>query len=166
MIRRPDSVAGVERFGAAWPGALPRLPAFHAAQTPGEIVGTGGWHMRQLAQVDATRRPAARTLDLQPGVAAIDGLVDRGRRVDRPPVGPHPFIPALAGEIVRLADQRLAGGALLERALGRNARHGARLGQLFGERLAVAARQRRGVTFRRHDPPIKARCPDLGKRSY
>ena len=35
----------------------------------------------QRAQFDAS----AGALDFQPGVAAIDGLVDRGRRVDHPP---------------------------------------------------------------------------------
>jgi hypothetical protein len=36
-----------------------------------------------------------------------------------PAVHPHPFIPALAEEIVGLSDQRLAGGALLGRPAAR-----------------------------------------------
>ena len=44
--------------------SLPRLPAFHAAQTPGEIVDKGRRHMPQLAQVDTAGRPTAGALGI------------------------------------------------------------------------------------------------------
>jgi hypothetical protein len=45
----------------------------------------------------------------------------------------------LAGQIVRLSDQRFNGRAPFRGALGKDARHRPRLGKLFRERLAVAA---------------------------
>jgi hypothetical protein len=159
MVRRSDNVACVERSGPAWPAVASRLPAFYAAQTPGEIMDAGRWHIWQRAKVNAARRPAARALDFQPCITTVNRLVDGGRRVDRTAVGPHPLIPALAGKIVCLADQCFTRGALLERALGQNARHSTHLGQLLRERLAVAARQRRGVYFGAMIRPSKRGVP-------
>jgi LytS/YehU family sensor histidine kinase len=35
----------------------------------------------------------------------VYGLVDRWRRINRPAICPHPFIPALTGEVVRFGDK-------------------------------------------------------------
>lgn len=44
--------------------------------------------------------------DLQPRKAPVDGVVDRGRRVDRLAVRPHPLVPTLASERVGPFQQR------------------------------------------------------------
>ena len=50
-------------------------------------------------EVDVAGRLAARALNLQPGKAAVEGLVDCRRGVDRLAIGPHPLIPALAEQL-------------------------------------------------------------------
>lgn len=54
------------------------------------------------------------------------------------------IIPALAEQVVRLADQGLAGGAFLGRSCCKDRGHGTRAPQLLCKRLAVAARERHG----------------------
>ena len=49
--------------------------------------------MLHRGEVDVARRLAAGAADLQPGEAAIDGLVDGRRRVDRFAVARHPLVP-------------------------------------------------------------------------
>jgi very-short-patch-repair endonuclease len=49
-----------------------------------------GGRVAQRGQVDVPLGPAARALDLEPSVAAVDRLVDRRRRVDRLTFGPEP----------------------------------------------------------------------------
>jgi hypothetical protein len=70
-------------------------------------------------------------MDLEPRKPPVDGLVDRGRRIDRSTIGLDALVPALASEIVGFTDQRLTG------ARGQDAGHRARLRQLLGERLAA-----------------------------
>ena len=54
------------------------------------------------------------------GIIAVDGLIDCRRRIDGAAIGPHAFIPALTGEVVRFGDQRLALASLLRRPIARD----------------------------------------------
>jgi hypothetical protein len=95
--------------------------------------------MRILSLLGAfvvARRLAPGALDLQPWKAAIDGLVDGGRRIDRLAVAPHSFVPALAKQLVGLLDHRFALSPHLRGLRGQDAGHRTFLVQS----LAVAAR--------------------------
>jgi hypothetical protein len=83
---------------------------------------------------------------------AVDGLINRRARINRPAVAPHALIERLASVAVGLADQRLALAPLFRRALGENVRHRPRLRKLFRERLAVAAGQRHVMVLPGHGP--------------
>jgi hypothetical protein len=93
----------------------------HFSQRRAGWRGRGSWWLRmgQGGEVDRARRLAARAPDFEPWVAAVDGLVDRGRRVDRAVVRPHALIPALTKKVIGFSDQGLTGGALLVRSPGR-----------------------------------------------
>jgi hypothetical protein len=106
--------------------------------------------MLHRREVDVARRLATRAADLQPGKAAVDGLVDRRRRVDRLAVAPHSLIPTPAQQLVGLLDHRFTLGPHLRRLRGEDVGHRARLPELLFQSLAVAARQGCGVVFRGH----------------
>ena len=89
-------------------------------------------------------------LDLQPGEAAVDGLVDGRRRIDRFAVAPHPLVPTFAKQLVGLLDHRLALGPHLGRLRGQDVGHRACLAELLVQSLAVAAGQGRRVMLRGH----------------
>ena len=72
------------------PSSLGALPA---AQTAGEVVHEGGRRVLHGGAVDVARRLAAGALDFRPWEAAVDGLVDGRRRIDRFAIGPHPLVP-------------------------------------------------------------------------
>jgi hypothetical protein len=59
-------------------------------------------HLRQRSEVDVARRLAPGAPDLQPWKAAINGLVDGRRRIDRLAVAPHPLVPAFAEQPICL----------------------------------------------------------------
>jgi hypothetical protein len=67
---------------------------------------------RSEACIDRHRRLASRAFDLKPWVAAVDGLINCRARIDGAAIAPHLFIPALAGEVVRFADQSCRDGGL------------------------------------------------------
>ena len=106
--------------------------------------------MPHRGKVDVAGGLAAGAPDLKPGEAGIDGLVDVRRGIDRLAVGPHPFVPAFAKELVGLLQHGLGFGPDLGRLRGEDVGHRARLPELLVESLAVAARQWCGVMFRRH----------------
>lgn len=64
--------------------------------------------MRKGGQIDIPACLAAGAFDLKPSVAAVDRLIDARRWVDGLTVRPHPFVPALAKQSVRLADKCVA----------------------------------------------------------
>jgi hypothetical protein len=66
--------------------------------------------MLHRREVDVTRRLAPCAADFQPREAAVDGLVDRRRRIDRLAVAPHPLIPTFAEQPIcpALHDQSMA----------------------------------------------------------
>ena len=101
-------------------------------------------------EVDVARRLAAGAPDLEPGKAAVDGLVDGRRGIDRLAVRPHPLVPAFAEQPVGLLQHGLGFGPHLGRLRGEDVGHRARLAEFLVQSLAVAARQGRGVMFRRH----------------
>jgi len=136
---------------------LPGLLALLTNQPPGEIVHACRRHMRQSAEIDIARRLAARALNLQPREAAVDGLIDCRRWIDGAAVAPHAFVPALTGEVVSFADQRLALAPLFRRPLSEDACHRPRLRKLFLEGFAVAAGQRGRVMFRSHSAHLARR---------
>ena len=147
------------RLGMAWlrgklqqgGGRAPSgLRALSAAQTAGEIVHKGGRRMFHGCEVDVAWRLAARALNLQPGKAAVDGLVDRRRGVDRLPVGPHPFVPTLAEQPVRLLDECFALCPHLGRLRGQYVGHRTRLAELLLKGLSVTSGEGRRVVLRRH----------------
>src|SRR4051794_7969704 len=86
----------------------PRLSTLAAAETAREVVDEGGGRMAERGHVDAPLGPAAQTFDLAPGVPAVDGLVDRWRRVDRRTQCPQMFVITFTGQLVRRPDQSLA----------------------------------------------------------
>ena len=139
--------------------------ALLADEPAGQIMNARRRRSLQGAKVNVTLGPAPRALDFQPGEAAIDGLLDGGRGIDRPTVAPHLLIPALTGEVVRFAYQRFANPPLLLGLLGEDLRHGPRLHQLFCQRLAVAAGERSRVIFGCH-AGIKANPLRIGKSSH
>ena len=51
-----------------------------------------GRRMAQRSQIDVALGFAARALDLGPAIAAVDGLVDRRGRVERPTIRPQAFV--------------------------------------------------------------------------
>jgi len=104
-------------------------------------------------EIDITLRLASRACDLKPWVTAVHGLIDGRARIDGAAVRPHAFIPTLTGEVVSLANQRLALAPFLRRALGEDVRHGARLRKLFREGFPVTAGQRKVVGFAGHGEP-------------
>jgi hypothetical protein len=57
-------------------------------------------------EVDVARRLAPRALDLQPRKAAVDGLIDGGRGINRLPVALHSLVPAFAEQLVSLLNER------------------------------------------------------------
>lgn len=85
----------------------------------------------QSAEIDAVQRLAAEALDFEPRKAAVDRLIDRGRRVHWFAVAPHPLIPALAGEIIRFLNKRLTLAAQLISLSRQNAGHSPRLSELL-----------------------------------
>lgn len=98
----------------------------------------------QLGKVDGARRAASGALNLEQGVAAVKGLRDVRAGINRTAFAPHPFIPALAKQVIGLTDQTLAllsqfGGS---RRVDRS--HGLGATQLFGYGLPVTAAERRG----------------------
>jgi hypothetical protein len=128
-------------------GALPGFLALRQTNRP-TIVHTCRRHVAQHAQIDVARGLAPRAFDFQPWEAAVDGLIYRRARIDGATVAPHPFIPALTGEVVRFPDQCFALAPLFCRPLSENLRHGSRFGKLLCQRLAVAAGQRGRMVFR------------------
>ena len=106
--------------------------------------------MFHSGEVDVAWRLATRALNLQPGKSAVDGLVDRRRGVDRLSVGPHPFVPALANQPVRLLDECFALGPHLGRPGGQYAGHRTRLAELLLKRLSVISGEQHRVVLRRH----------------
>ena len=110
--------------------------------------------MAKGGKVDLARCSAAGALDLEPRKAAVDGLVDGGGRVYRLTVRPHPLVPAFAGQLVGLPDQRLALGPEFLGLLREDRRHRAGLAELLAESLAVTSGERGRVIFRR-DPGIQ-----------
>jgi hypothetical protein len=68
-------------------------------------------------------------------------------------------------KVVGFADQPLAFGPQFRRPFGKDAGHGARLGKLFGEGFAVAARQRQVMGLAGHGVPIRTRPGALRNRS-
>lgn len=97
-----------------------------------------GVRARRLRRPDFTR------------VASIHCLVDRGRRIDRFAVAPHPLVPAFAKQPVSLLDHRLALGPHFRQLGGQDVGHRARLAELFRQSLAIAARKGRRVILRGH----------------
>src|ERR1700677_2747579 len=93
------------RLGMAWlPGKLQQ----GGGRTPS---GLGAFATPQPAgEIDVARRLAAGALDLQPREAAVDGLVDGRRWIDRFAIGPHSLIPAFAEQRVSLLQHRLGLG--------------------------------------------------------
>jgi len=69
--------------------------------------------MLKRREIDVIRSHASGALDLQPWEAAVDGLVNGGRRVDRLAIAPHPLVPAFAEKLNGLLDQRSALGTHL-----------------------------------------------------
>src|ERR1700681_396799 len=106
--------------------------------------------MLHTGQIDVARRLAAGTPDLEPGKAAVDGLVDGRRRVDRFAVAPHPLVPAFAEQSVGLLQHGLGLGSYLSRLRSEDVCHRTRLAELLVQSLAVAARKRRRVMLRGH----------------
>src|SRR5690348_581390 len=98
--------------------------------------------MPQRSQIHVPLGLAARALDFQPRVAAIHGLIDRRRRIDRAAISPYFFVPAFAEQLVGLADQRCSLGSGLSRLRGEDRRHRTRPAELLPEGLAVASGQR------------------------
>jgi hypothetical protein len=109
----------------------------------------------QRREVDIAGGFASRTLNLQPGEAAVDGLVDGRRRINRLAVAPHPLVPASAEKFVGLLDQRFALRPHLGRLGGKDAGHHPRFPELLGQSLPVTARKGRRMIFRGH-PDIQA----------
>jgi hypothetical protein len=66
------------------------------------------WRRRIAQRSTLLQGFASRALNLKPRKAAADRLSDRRGWLGRSAVTPHPFVPALAGEVVGLADQLLA----------------------------------------------------------
>lgn len=124
--------------------------ALRAHKAAGEIVHACRSDAPERREIDITTRLAPTAFDLQPREAAIDRLIDGRRRINWPAVAPHLFIPALTGQIVGLADQRLANAPLFGRALGEDASHRPRLHKLFRECLAVTAGERCRVMLWSH----------------
>src|SRR3954451_3681640 len=92
--------------------------------------------MAQRGQVDLALGPAARALDLEPRVAAVDALVDGRRRIDRPAVGPHLLVPGFAQQLVGRPDQGRAFGPGVGRLRGEDRGHRTGPPELLGESLA------------------------------
>jgi hypothetical protein len=66
-------------------------------------------------EIHVARRLATGAPDLKPGKAAVDGLVDGRRRVDRLAVRPHPLIPTFAQQSIGLLQHALGLGPHLHR---------------------------------------------------
>jgi len=94
-------------------GAPPGLGALAAAQTARKIVHEGGRRVFEGRQIDIVRGLATRTLDFQPGKAAVDRLVNCWGGVDRLAIAPHPLVPAFTEQPIGLLDQRSALGSHL-----------------------------------------------------
>jgi hypothetical protein len=103
------------------------LGTFPAAQPAGEVVDEGGRRMLHRGEIDVARRLAAGALDLQPGGAAVDCLVDGRRWVDRFALAPHSLVPAFAEEPVGLLKHGLGLGPHLRRLGGQDPGHRTRL---------------------------------------
>jgi hypothetical protein len=101
-------------------------------------------------EVDVARRLAPRTLDLQPGKAAVNGLINRRGRIDRLAVGPHPFVPAFTEQPIGLLDQCFALGPHFGRLRCQDVGHRSRLAELLVQSLAVTSGEGRRVVLRRH----------------
>jgi hypothetical protein len=101
-------------------------------------------------EIDVAWRLASGALDLQPRKAAVDGLVDRGRRIDRFAVRPHPFVPTLAEQPVGLLQHGRGLGSHLSRLRCEDVCHRTRLAELLAQSLAVAAGKGRRVMLRGH----------------
>src|ERR1700733_15860589 len=90
----PDLGSGVARLPRKLQQCRRRTPpglgALPAPQSAGEIMHEGRRRMLHRCQIDVARRLASRALNLQPGEAAVDSLVDGGRWVDWLAVTPHP----------------------------------------------------------------------------
>jgi hypothetical protein len=141
--------------------------ALRTDKTTGEIMHKGCGRSPERRKVNVTLGLAARAFDFQPRIAAIDGLIDSGARIDGAAVAPHLLIPALTREVVGFPDQCLALTPFFLGALGENPRHGPRLGKLFLESFAVAAGQRHVVKLRSHGAsertgPVRAIVLDVG----
>jgi hypothetical protein len=95
----------------------------------------------RIGEIDAALCPASAALDFKEAISSVHRLIDQRAGVDRPAVCPHPFVPALAGVAVGLADHLLALLAKLSGSAGKHVGHRPRLAQLFGEGLAIPARQ-------------------------
>src|SRR5205807_327907 len=80
--------------------SAPGLSTLAAAEAARQVVDEGGGWMSQRGHVDVPLGPAARALDLNPWIAPVQGLVDRGGWVDRLAVGPHSLVPGLAQQLV------------------------------------------------------------------
>lgn len=87
-------VHGWTETGSPWVDAEPVFESFKLAL--GRVRSLHSQGLLHRRQIDVTRRLAARTLDLEPWKASVDGLVDRRRRVDRFAVRPHPLVPRLS----------------------------------------------------------------------
>lgn len=64
--------------------------------------------MPERGEIDITLGLASAALDLQPWEAPVDGLINRGARVDGAAIRPHTLVPRLARQVVGFTDQRLA----------------------------------------------------------
>jgi hypothetical protein len=101
-------------------------------------------------QIDIARRPATGALDLQPGKAAVNGLVYGRRRVDRLAVAPHPLVPAFPEQSVGPLQHSFGLGPQLGRLCGEDAGHCTRLVELLAESLTDVSGKGHGVVLRRH----------------
>jgi hypothetical protein len=72
----------------------------------------------QRAEINLPLCLASGAHDFEPGETAIDRLLNGRRGVDRPAVAPHLLVPALAGEVIGLADQGFSDTPLLLGLLG------------------------------------------------
>jgi hypothetical protein len=114
--------------------------ALLADEAAGEVVNARCRRSPQGAEVNVAFGLAPGALDFQPGKAAMMACSMVGDGSIGPAVAPHFLVPALAGQVVRFADQGLPDTPLLLGLLGEDLRHRARLHQLLLQRLAVAAR--------------------------
>jgi hypothetical protein len=76
--------------------------ALPAPQSAGEILHEGHLRILQRREIDIAGGLASSASNLQPGEAAVYGVVDVERWVDWLAVALHPLVPALAKEFVGL----------------------------------------------------------------